>query len=149
MVGNVEEGILAAEWSPDDSMLVLATGTLPILLRFILLTLFSGDRKLILMTNTFDVLSENPLEHETFGEGMARAPALPSSTHTYSLRRANKRRMGFQADTIPRLTRQGRRTGPKTSRHRVKSRRRRNPADKLARGRRVLRRVFAFADTKR
>lgn len=28
-----------------------------------------GDNKLILMTNTFDIVSENSLERENFGEG--------------------------------------------------------------------------------
>ena len=51
-VGNVDAGILAASWSPDDSLLALAT----------------GDGKLILMTNTFDVLSEGALERTDFGE---------------------------------------------------------------------------------
>lgn len=30
-----------------------------------------GDNKLILMTNTFDIVSENNLERENFGEGNA------------------------------------------------------------------------------
>ncbi|KAI0314583.1 IKI3 family-domain-containing protein [Amylostereum chailletii] len=52
VVGSIEEGILAAAWSPDDTILVLVT----------------GDGKLILMTPTFDVLSEAPLHTEKFGE---------------------------------------------------------------------------------
>ncbi|KZT27113.1 IkappaB kinase complex IKAP component [Neolentinus lepideus HHB14362 ss-1] len=52
VVGSVDFGILAAAWSPDDSLLVLVT----------------GDRKLILMTSAFDVLSEAPLHTSDFGE---------------------------------------------------------------------------------
>ncbi|KAK7052844.1 putative elongator complex protein 1 [Paramarasmius palmivorus] len=52
--GSVDEGLLAASWSPDESLLVLVT----------------GDGKLILMTSEFDVLSEGPMETTEFGEGM-------------------------------------------------------------------------------
>lgn len=52
VVGNVDAGILAASWSPDDSLVVLAT----------------GDDKLVLMTSTFDVISETTLHPEDFGE---------------------------------------------------------------------------------
>ncbi|KAI0686278.1 Elongator complex protein 1 [Cytidiella melzeri] len=52
VVGNIDAGILAASWSPDDSLLVLAT----------------GDDKLILMTSTFDIVSETTLQREDFGE---------------------------------------------------------------------------------
>ncbi|KAH7928721.1 IkappaB kinase complex, IKAP component [Leucogyrophana mollusca] len=50
--GSVDTGIVAAEWSPDDSYL----------------TLITGEGNLILMTSTFDVLSEAPLETSDFGE---------------------------------------------------------------------------------
>ncbi|KAJ2918056.1 hypothetical protein MD484_g2395, partial [Candolleomyces efflorescens] len=50
--GTFETGILAASWSPDESLLVLVT----------------GDHKLILMTSTFDVLSEGPVHQNEFGE---------------------------------------------------------------------------------
>ncbi|KAK1230942.1 putative elongator complex protein 1 [Marasmius sp. AFHP31] len=50
--GSVDDGIMAASWSPDESLLVLLT----------------GDSKLILMTSTFDVLSEGPIETNEFGE---------------------------------------------------------------------------------
>ncbi|THV06651.1 pol II transcription elongation factor [Dendrothele bispora CBS 962.96] len=50
--GSVEDGILAASWSPDDSLLALVTGV----------------GKLILMTSTFDVLSEAPIDTLDFGE---------------------------------------------------------------------------------
>ncbi|OBZ69677.1 Elongator complex protein 1 [Grifola frondosa] len=52
VVGSVEAGILCAEWSPDDAFLVIVTGA----------------DKLILMTSTFDVLSEDPLHPTDFGE---------------------------------------------------------------------------------
>ncbi|TFK50763.1 pol II transcription elongation factor [Heliocybe sulcata] len=52
VVGSVDLGFLAAAWSPDDSLLVLIT----------------GDGKLMLMTSTFDVLSEAPLHTSDFGE---------------------------------------------------------------------------------
>ncbi|KII95516.1 hypothetical protein PLICRDRAFT_96071 [Plicaturopsis crispa FD-325 SS-3] len=49
--GSVEAGITGASWSPDESLLVLAT----------------ADEKLILMTSTFDVLSETSLHASEFG----------------------------------------------------------------------------------
>ncbi|KAG1738258.1 pol II transcription elongation factor [Suillus lakei] len=52
IVGSVDSGILAVEWSPDDTLLVMIT----------------GEENLILMTSTFDVLSEAPLHTEDFGE---------------------------------------------------------------------------------
>lgn len=52
VVGSVESGILAAAWSPDDSLVALAT----------------GDSKVILMTSTFDVVSEGSLHPAEFGE---------------------------------------------------------------------------------
>ncbi|KAG1866975.1 pol II transcription elongation factor [Suillus tomentosus] len=52
IVGSVDSGILCVEWSPDDTLLVMIT----------------GDENLILMTSTFDVLSEAPLHTEDFGE---------------------------------------------------------------------------------
>lgn len=52
IVGSVDSGILAVEWSPDDTLLVMIT----------------GDENLILMTSSFDVLSEAPLHTEEFGE---------------------------------------------------------------------------------
>ncbi|OCH92072.1 IkappaB kinase complex IKAP component [Obba rivulosa] len=52
VVGSVDAGIKAASWGPDDSLLVLVT----------------GDNRLILMTSTFDVLQENPLQNSDFGE---------------------------------------------------------------------------------
>ncbi|KAJ4471530.1 IkappaB kinase complex IKAP component [Lentinula aciculospora] len=50
--GSVDEGLQAAAWSPDNSLLALTT----------------GDNKLILMTLTFDVISETPLETAEFGQ---------------------------------------------------------------------------------
>ncbi|KAF5387234.1 hypothetical protein D9757_006815 [Collybiopsis confluens] len=49
--GSIEDGILAASWSPDDSLLALVTDA----------------KKLILMSLTFDVISESPLETSEFG----------------------------------------------------------------------------------
>ncbi|KAF7350896.1 polymerase II transcription elongation factor [Mycena sanguinolenta] len=50
--GTIESGILAAAWSPDDSLLAIVT----------------GEEKLILMTSTFDVLSDARLFTTDFGE---------------------------------------------------------------------------------
>ncbi|KAL4071351.1 IKI3 family-domain-containing protein [Scleroderma yunnanense] len=50
--GTVDMGILAASWSPDDTLLTLAT-----------------SENVILMTSTLDVISEVPLETNEFGEG--------------------------------------------------------------------------------
>ncbi|KAI0669554.1 IkappaB kinase complex IKAP component [Trametes maxima] len=52
VVGSVDGGVMGAAWSPDDTLLVLVT----------------GEDKLILMTSTFDVLSEGPLHPREFGE---------------------------------------------------------------------------------
>ncbi|CCM05755.1 uncharacterized protein FIBRA_07987 [Fibroporia radiculosa] len=51
-VGSVDGGILAATWSPDDTLLVIIT----------------GDDKLLLMTSSFDVIFEGPLHPDDFGE---------------------------------------------------------------------------------
>ncbi|KAF5375529.1 hypothetical protein D9615_009198 [Tricholomella constricta] len=50
--GTVEPWISAASWSPDESLLVIVT----------------GEDKLILMTSTFDVLSEALIHATEFGE---------------------------------------------------------------------------------
>ncbi|KAG6878289.1 hypothetical protein C0992_008296 [Termitomyces sp. T32_za158] len=50
--GTVEPCISAASWSPDESLLAVVT----------------GDDKLILMTATFDVLSEAPIHTIEFGD---------------------------------------------------------------------------------
>ncbi|KAJ8489069.1 hypothetical protein ONZ51_g3188 [Trametes cubensis] len=52
VVGSVDGGVMGAAWSPDDTLLVLVT----------------GEDKLLLMTSTFDVLSEGPLHPREFGE---------------------------------------------------------------------------------
>ncbi|KAI0752776.1 IkappaB kinase complex IKAP component [Daedaleopsis nitida] len=52
VVGSVDGGVMGAAWSPDDTLLVLVT----------------GEDKLLLMTSTFDVLSEGPLHPAEFGE---------------------------------------------------------------------------------
>ncbi|KAG6382066.1 pol II transcription elongation factor [Boletus reticuloceps] len=51
VLGTVESGIAAVAWSPDDSLMTLTT-----------------DTNVILMTSTFDVLSEVPIETNEFGE---------------------------------------------------------------------------------
>ncbi|KAI9454947.1 IkappaB kinase complex IKAP component [Russula earlei] len=51
-IGSFEDGIQAAAWCPDDSLLVLVT----------------GEGKLIVMTLTFDVLHESALHTDEFGE---------------------------------------------------------------------------------
>ncbi|KAH9042892.1 IkappaB kinase complex IKAP component [Lactarius deliciosus] len=52
IIGSFEDGIQAAAWSPDDSLLILVT----------------GEGKLIVMTPTFDVLHESVLHTDEFGE---------------------------------------------------------------------------------
>ncbi|KAH8980756.1 IkappaB kinase complex IKAP component [Lactarius hatsudake] len=85
IIGSFEDGIQAAAWSPDDSLLILVT----------------GEGKLIVMTPTFDVLHESVLHTDEFGEDApinvgwgskqtqfhgslgktaAQAPAAPSSS---------------------------------------------------------------------
>ncbi|GAA6015095.1 hypothetical protein JCM10207_008729 [Rhodosporidiobolus poonsookiae] len=50
-VGTFDSGIKAAEWSPDEELLAIVT----------------GDDLLLLLTRTFDPLSESPLHTSTFG----------------------------------------------------------------------------------
>ncbi|EGG00479.1 uncharacterized protein MELLADRAFT_111808 [Melampsora larici-populina 98AG31] len=50
-VGAFEDGILCASWSPDDELLVVIT----------------GSHKLILLTKSFDVLSEHEVDFAQFG----------------------------------------------------------------------------------
>ncbi|WVR09089.1 hypothetical protein IAU60_006151 [Kwoniella sp. DSM 27419] len=52
VVGSVDSGIKAAAWSPDDEQLVLVT----------------GEDNLVCMTRHFDVMHEEPLRAEEFGE---------------------------------------------------------------------------------
>ncbi|KAI0264133.1 IKI3 family-domain-containing protein [Gloeopeniophorella convolvens] len=52
VIGSFEDGIQAAAWSPDDSLLILVT----------------GEGKLIVMTPAFDVLHESALHTDEFGE---------------------------------------------------------------------------------
>ncbi|MCO5562259.1 hypothetical protein L7F22_015884 [Adiantum nelumboides] len=66
IVGSVQQGILAAAWSPDDELLVLVTDTTP--------SDLADDRiekgpSLIVMTREFEVLSEAVLRTDDFGEG--------------------------------------------------------------------------------
>ncbi len=72
MVGSVDGGVMGAAWSPDDTLLVLVTGgsinprDVPLL---ITQSFLSGEDKLLVMTSTFDVISEGPLHPAEFGEG--------------------------------------------------------------------------------
>ncbi|GAA6031547.1 hypothetical protein JCM8097_006514 [Rhodosporidiobolus ruineniae] len=50
-VGTFDTGIKAASWSPDDELLAIVT----------------GDNQLLLLTRTFDPLSESPLHTSSFG----------------------------------------------------------------------------------
>ncbi|KAI5890064.1 IkappaB kinase complex, IKAP component [Schizophyllum commune H4-8] len=50
--GTVEPGICAASWNPDETLVALIT----------------DEDKLILMTSTFDVISEGKIQTEDFGE---------------------------------------------------------------------------------
>ena len=75
--GTVEPGILTASWSPDDSLLVLITSIVIFLLGAYTPTDLSarpGDGKLILMTSTFEVISEIQLHTAEFGEGVHSLP---------------------------------------------------------------------------
>jgi len=66
----VDTGILAACWSPDDTLLTLTTSTLTSGLQNMNIdNMVHLDENVILMTSTFDVLSELPLETSEFGEG--------------------------------------------------------------------------------
>jgi elongator complex protein 1 len=69
--GTVEPGILAASWSPDDSLLAIVTGIAKFLFWNFGLTCTKAGDKLILMTSTFEVLSEMPLCTSEFGEGLS------------------------------------------------------------------------------
>lgn len=70
VLGTVEPGIAAVAWSPDDSLVTLATGALSIPpLPQIWSIYINVDASVILMTSTFDVLSEVPIETNEFGEG--------------------------------------------------------------------------------
>ncbi|AYO44803.1 Elongator complex protein 1 [Malassezia restricta CBS 7877] len=53
VVGSVDQGILAAAWSPEEDVLVLITG---------------GEKRLIVMTREFEVMSETMLSTEAFGD---------------------------------------------------------------------------------
>nr|ODO03858.1 elongator complex protein 1 [Cryptococcus depauperatus CBS 7855] len=52
VVGSVESGIKAAAWSPDDEQIILVT----------------GEDNIVCMTRNFDVIHEEPLRSEDFGE---------------------------------------------------------------------------------
>ncbi|KAG6878005.1 hypothetical protein C0993_000965 [Termitomyces sp. T159_Od127] len=65
--GTVERGISAAAWSPDESLLVVVTGTPAISVNRPDPS-HPGEDKLVLMTATFDVLAETPLHALGFGQ---------------------------------------------------------------------------------
>jgi len=69
-VGSIDFGILTAAWSPDESLLALITGTSVISQPIEMMTEVSGDNKLMLMTSTFDVLSEASFHTDEYGEGI-------------------------------------------------------------------------------
>ncbi|KLO09706.1 IkappaB kinase complex, IKAP component [Schizopora paradoxa] len=52
IVGSIEAGIKAATWNPDESLVALIT----------------GENRILLMTNTFDTISESALETTEEGE---------------------------------------------------------------------------------
>ncbi|RSH95270.1 hypothetical protein EHS25_000356 [Saitozyma podzolica] len=52
IVGSVDSGIKAAAWSPDEEQLILVT----------------GEDMLVCMTRNFDLIHEEPLRQEDFGE---------------------------------------------------------------------------------
>lgn len=99
VVGSFESGILAAAWNPDESCVAILTGRLTpcVLLQ---IDQSSGERKLLLLSSAFDVLSEKPIETAEFGEGMECVVRIRLLTF---LRCAYQRWVGIQADTIPRL----------------------------------------------
>jgi elongator complex protein 1 len=66
---------LAASWSPDDLLLVLVNGKSTDLYDIIVVDNSPAEAKLILMTSTFDVLSETPIHKTEFGEGGLNIPA--------------------------------------------------------------------------
>lgn len=82
--GTFESGILAASWNPDESVVAIVTGG-PIYfgLKHVLSTVhLAGERKLIILTSTFDVLSERPIYVEEFGEGTFLVAPSPYVAHT-------------------------------------------------------------------
>lgn len=61
-MGSVDSGIKAAAWSPDDEQIILVT----------------GEDNLVCMTRNFDVVHEEPLRSQGFGQGASRV-----ITHTF------------------------------------------------------------------
>jgi hypothetical protein len=68
----------------------------------------AGDNKLIIMTPTFDVLSEKLLHTSDFGSGRSSSGMPPPLLSLTSCRCASQRWLGFKRDTIPRLARKSR-----------------------------------------
>lgn len=69
--GAVDNGILAASWSPDDSLLSLVSGAHRGIMTDsnMLKRSLKEDGKLIVMTSTLDVLYEKAIHTAEFGEG--------------------------------------------------------------------------------
>ena len=57
IVGSIEQGVLAAAWSPDEEVLVLVSAADAV-----------TPAKLLTMTREYEVLSEQPLRTDAFGE---------------------------------------------------------------------------------
>lgn len=70
VVGSFDRGLEAAAWSPDDALLILATGggllSIP---TWVVSHGSSADGKLVEMSSDFDVLRETDLRPSEFGEG--------------------------------------------------------------------------------
>lgn len=61
-VGEVDVGLKAASWSPDETTLVLIT----------------GEDNILLMTPSFETISERPLRTSDEGEGVFIPVNLPT-----------------------------------------------------------------------
>lgn len=100
---------------------------------------------LVCMTRNFDVIHEEPLRSEDFGQGASTAALTSTLTSTLtSARQIHQRRLGIQVDPVPRLSRQIRR--PPARRPRPPSRppdRPWSPRHLVPRRRRLLRRLVA------
>lgn len=71
VVGSFDCGLEAAAWSPDDALLILATGRVcPSFPLEAVSHSSSADGKLVEMSSEFEVLHETDLRPSEFGEGM-------------------------------------------------------------------------------
>lgn len=110
----VDAGIKAAEWSPDEELLILITGTsrshtsrfrkIGQVLTSVASLFLTGDDMLLEMTKDFEVLKDAKLRSEDFGEGRS-PPCLRSCSQTLDaycapfhsslpLRQVHQRRLG-------------------------------------------------------